>query len=231
MADERMDVDEQIARLNEALRLQLRSAAQYTLTAGSLSGLEHQAVAERLGRFALEELDDARRLVEKIASLGGEPNADAGPARFLADPGEALEWLIDSEAEALQAASSSAVRATPLWLKAVTGPNRATTRRQARVAGWLAPPLAVQVAPSQRQAAPSMMVRSAGALDASASTALETGASAKAGAATSMVAAISRARMGRTPRMGQGRSSPDDASVSFHTKLSSRVSKRDAQPD
>ena len=103
MADERMDVDEQIARLNEALRLQLRSAAQYTLTAGSLSGLEHQAVAERLGRFALEELDDARRLVEKIASLGGEPNADAGPARFLADPGEALEWLIDSEAEALQA--------------------------------------------------------------------------------------------------------------------------------
>ena len=56
-----------------------------------------------VGRFALEELDDARRLVEKIASLGGEPNADAGPARFLADPGEALEWLIDSEAEALQA--------------------------------------------------------------------------------------------------------------------------------
>jgi bacterioferritin (cytochrome b1) len=103
MTDERMNVEEQIARLNAALRLQLRSATQYTLTAGSLTGIEHQAIAEKLGSFALAELDDGRRLVEKVAALGGEPTADAAPARFSADPHAAIEWLIESETEALQA--------------------------------------------------------------------------------------------------------------------------------
>jgi bacterioferritin (cytochrome b1) len=103
VTDEKMDVAEQIERLNAALRLQGRSALQYTLTGGSIVGLENQLLAERFGEFARAELDDARRLVEKIAALGGDPTDDIAPARFEADPEQALRALVESETEALQA--------------------------------------------------------------------------------------------------------------------------------
>jgi bacterioferritin (cytochrome b1) len=103
VTDERMDVDEQVKRLNEALRLLSRSALQYSLTGGSLLGLENQAMAERFGEFARAELDDARRLVEKVSALGGEPTDDVAPPRFDADPKKALDWLIETETEALNA--------------------------------------------------------------------------------------------------------------------------------
>lgn len=103
MPDERMDVDKQIDSLNAALRLQARSALQYTLTGGSIVGLEHQLLAERFGEFARAEIDDARRLVEKIAALGGAPIDQVAPLRFDADPEQALRRLIDSETETLTA--------------------------------------------------------------------------------------------------------------------------------
>src|SRR5690606_39953022 len=96
---------------------------------------------------------------------------------------------------ALQAAISSSFRLWPLYVKLVTGPSLATTRREARVAGWLDPPVAVQASPSQRQVAPSTMTRPDGALAASARTALVAGASARAGAAAKSTAATRRARM------------------------------------
>lgn len=98
-----MDVAQQVERLNTALRLQGRSALQYTLTGGSIVGLENQLLAERFGEFARAELDDARRLVEKIAALGGDPTDDIAPARFEADPERALRALVESETEALEA--------------------------------------------------------------------------------------------------------------------------------
>ena len=98
-----MEVEEQVKRLNDALRLQGRSALQYMLTGGSLLGLEHQPIAERFGEFANAELDDARRIVEKIAALGGEPTAEVAPPRFDADSRKALDWLIETETEALKA--------------------------------------------------------------------------------------------------------------------------------
>ncbi len=98
-----MDVEQQIERLNTALRLQNRSALQYVLTGGSIVGLENQLLAERFGEFARAELDDARRLVEKIAALGGEPVADVAPPRFDAEPEAALRRLVEFETEALNA--------------------------------------------------------------------------------------------------------------------------------
>ena len=98
-----MDVEQQVERLNAALRLQGRSALQYTLTGGSLLGLQYQLLAERFGEFARAEIDDARRLVEKIAALGGEPTAEVAPPRFHADAEPALQWLVESETEALTA--------------------------------------------------------------------------------------------------------------------------------
>jgi hypothetical protein len=45
--EETLDVDEAIKCLNEALRLQFRSALQYSLTSASLTGIEAPRVAAR----------------------------------------------------------------------------------------------------------------------------------------------------------------------------------------
>ena len=101
--DERMDVDEQVKALNEALALQLRSVLQYVLTAGSIVGLEFQAHADKLRGFAMAEMEDSIRLVEKITAIGGEPDVDVKPPSWTADPVEALEDLIDEEGKTLEA--------------------------------------------------------------------------------------------------------------------------------
>ncbi len=101
--DERMDVEEQVACLNTALRLQHRSVLNYSLVAGSVIGLEYQAHAEKMRDHARSELEDATRLVEKISALGGEPTTDVAPLGFEPDPARALDELIDCEAETLEA--------------------------------------------------------------------------------------------------------------------------------
>ena len=98
-----MDVEAQVAALNKALRLQNRSALQYALSGGTLYGFEYRGLSAELGRFALAEMDDVRRLVEKVAALGGDPTAEVAPLRYSADPREGIEWLIEAETEALQA--------------------------------------------------------------------------------------------------------------------------------
>jgi bacterioferritin (cytochrome b1) len=107
MAEEEMDVDQQIECLNRALRLQHRSVLHYSLVAGSVIGLEYQAHAQKMREHSLSELEDATRLVEKITALGGEPTTDVAPISFTPDPGEALEKLIESEGETLEALQAS----------------------------------------------------------------------------------------------------------------------------
>jgi bacterioferritin (cytochrome b1) len=101
-ADETVDVQEALTRLNDALERQYRSANQYMLSSGSLFGFEFQALGDRLWEFAQAELADARRLVEKIVALGGEPTTNAAPLRWTGDPSDAVEWLIESEGEAVE---------------------------------------------------------------------------------------------------------------------------------
>jgi bacterioferritin (cytochrome b1) len=103
MAEEKMDVEQQIECLNKALRLQQRSVLHYSLVAGSVIGLEYQAHAQKMREHSLSELEDATRLVEKITALGGEPTTEVAPISFTADPGEGLEKLIESEGETLEA--------------------------------------------------------------------------------------------------------------------------------
>jgi bacterioferritin (cytochrome b1) len=100
--DEKMDVEEQVLCLNKALRLQHRSVLLYSLTAGSVIGLEYQAHAEKMREHALAELEDATRLVEKITALGGEPTTEVAPMTFSEDPADALDKLIDCEGETLE---------------------------------------------------------------------------------------------------------------------------------
>ena len=101
--DEKMDVDEQIECLNRALRLQHRSILMYSITAGSVIGLEYQAHAAKMSEHAASELEDATRLAEKVTALGGQPTTDVGEFEFTADPAKAIDRLIDCENEALAA--------------------------------------------------------------------------------------------------------------------------------
>ena len=103
MAEEKMDVEQQIECLNKALRLQQRSVLHYSLVAGSVIGLEYQAHAEKMREHSLSELEDATRLVEKITALGGEPTIDVAEIEFVADPDGAIDKLIACEAETLEA--------------------------------------------------------------------------------------------------------------------------------
>jgi len=98
-----MDVEAAVEKMNAALRLQYRSALSYTLLAGSLTGFSFQPLALELGRFAREEIDDARHLVEKIAALGCEPTTDVAPLSLDPDPEQAIRRLIDQETETIEA--------------------------------------------------------------------------------------------------------------------------------
>ena len=98
-----MDVDGVVDALNGALRLQCRSALAYTVTAGSFVGLRFVPLSEQLGAFGRSELDDARRLVEKIVTLGGTPVTEPAEVRCHPDGGDALRWLLEIEEEAVEA--------------------------------------------------------------------------------------------------------------------------------
>jgi bacterioferritin len=98
-----LDVDGAVERLNAALRLQYRSVLGYTIAAGSVTGFEHQGIADLLWRFAQSELDDTRRIVEKIVTLGGEPEVDPAAVEPHTAPDGMVAWLIEVERETLEA--------------------------------------------------------------------------------------------------------------------------------
>jgi len=98
-----MDVEGVVEALNAALRLQLRSVLAYTLAAGSLVGLRYAPLAPLLAEFARLDLDDARRLTEKIVTLEGTPVTEPADVRVHTDGREALRWLLEIEEEAVEA--------------------------------------------------------------------------------------------------------------------------------
>jgi bacterioferritin (cytochrome b1) len=98
-----LDVDTAIERLNAALRLQYRSLLGYTVAAGSVTGFQYQGLAQLLWRFAEAEIEDTRRIVEKLVTLGGEPATDHLPVEHHASPEAAIAWLVDGERETLEA--------------------------------------------------------------------------------------------------------------------------------
>jgi bacterioferritin (cytochrome b1) len=103
MTDEAMDVDAVLEKLNHALTLQYRSVLQQTLTSGSMFGFEFQSLADRIWQDADAEINDLRLIVEKIAALGGEPTTDVADLRWTGDPSDAVQWLVDTETELVDA--------------------------------------------------------------------------------------------------------------------------------
>lgn len=104
-ADDKDPLDTELAleRLTAALRLQYRSALGYTIVSGSVTGFSLQPLAEQLWGFAQRELEDCRRLVEKMVTLEGEPPTDLAEVPFNAVPERAIEWLIESKTETIEA--------------------------------------------------------------------------------------------------------------------------------
>jgi len=100
---DRLEVDEVLDLLGTALSLQYRSALQYTQVAGSLTGLEWTVLGVQLWAFAEAELDDARRLVEKIVALGGTPPSAPAELRYEKEAPKAIDALIENECEAVAA--------------------------------------------------------------------------------------------------------------------------------
>jgi bacterioferritin (cytochrome b1) len=98
-----LDIDLALERLGLALPLQLRSAAAYTMAAGSITGFAYQGLAGLLWRFAEAELADTRRLVEKIVTLGGSPIDSV--SGFDLPPGSdgIVARLVELEQEAIEA--------------------------------------------------------------------------------------------------------------------------------
>ncbi len=98
-----LDTDLALERLGVALPLQLRSAAAYTMAAGSITGFAYQGLADLLWRFAEADLADARRLVEKIVTLGGSP-VDSVSGFDLPSGGDGIvARLVELEEEAIEA--------------------------------------------------------------------------------------------------------------------------------
>jgi bacterioferritin (cytochrome b1) len=98
-----MDVEAVLECLNKALALQRRSVLELTTSSASIFGLENQGVATQLWDFAQRELDDLRRLIEKISALGGDPGTDVTATEWTSDPRATFERLIEHETETLEA--------------------------------------------------------------------------------------------------------------------------------
>ena len=103
MSKDPMDVPAAIELLNKALPLQLRSAVQYTTAAASVVGLQYMGLAERFWTYSELELADARRLVEKIVAIGGEPVREVAPWHFSKDAEETVRGLVEAERETIAA--------------------------------------------------------------------------------------------------------------------------------
>src|SRR3954462_13971559 len=97
-----LNVDAALEKLNAALALQHRSVLGFTAAAGAVTGFQRQGLAELLWRFAQAELEDSRRIVEKIVTLGGEPTVEPGEVQLHGAPEGMVEWLIDVERETLE---------------------------------------------------------------------------------------------------------------------------------
>ena len=100
---EPMNVEKVVRLINDAVPLQMRSAALYTWAAGAATGIEFQAVGRDLEAFGKLDLDDARKLIEKLVALGGEPVTDIAPFEPITPDRDGLQKLIGYETEALEA--------------------------------------------------------------------------------------------------------------------------------
>lgn len=100
---EQTNPKELVRGLNAALPLQYRCALAFAVAAGTLPGPEGVALADRLRRWAADELVDAERVVTRVVSLGGDPAMKVAALEVPAAWKAALRWLAAIQREAIDA--------------------------------------------------------------------------------------------------------------------------------
>lgn len=100
---DKMDTEQTLKALEEALQLQAESMLTMTYLAGCLRGLAGVGVKAQLRDFVAVEVEDTYKLVEKYSALGGQTQVT--PAQIVLDPNAeaAIEALIDLEQRGLAA--------------------------------------------------------------------------------------------------------------------------------
>jgi bacterioferritin (cytochrome b1) len=101
--DERMDVPKVLELLGKAILLQMRSTLQLAWVAGSAVGVEFQSIAAKFEEFSQDELHDARRLMEKMTALGGDPPTEVAPLERIPSSVAGVKRLVELENETLDA--------------------------------------------------------------------------------------------------------------------------------
>ena len=113
---EPMDVATVVDKLRDVLTRQHRSTLQYTMLSGTVVGFENQYLAGRMWSFALAELEDTRRLTEKLTALGGDPPTTTPDLHDYHDLAAGSQVLSGLGQDASQAkASSTPGRDSPYW--------------------------------------------------------------------------------------------------------------------
>lgn len=102
-SDEPLNAPAAIKKLNTALALQYRSAIELALLAGTLQGVQWQPFEQLLSAYAAEEVEDIRRMVQKVVAIGGTPVTTIKRFDLPESPEKALRQLIDHECEAIAA--------------------------------------------------------------------------------------------------------------------------------
>ena len=103
-SEERLDEERAIEQLNEALEVRSTARSSNSPSPRETSSASSSSPSDRFCEFAHAEQTDARQLVEKIAALGGDPSTEVAEAQLVAgDPGEAVDWMIESEGLAIEA--------------------------------------------------------------------------------------------------------------------------------
>jgi bacterioferritin (cytochrome b1) len=98
-----LNIELALERLGAALPMQLRSATAYTIAAGSITGFEYLGLSELLWRYAQADLADARRLIEKVVTLGGKPVDSVDGFGLPPDGAGIVGRLIELETETIEA--------------------------------------------------------------------------------------------------------------------------------
>jgi hypothetical protein len=91
------------ADLGKALQLLARDALAASLAAGTLGGAIGVALSPRLREIAAADLADVERLAARVASLGGAPTLSPDEVAPPAKAEAAVEWLIATQREGLEA--------------------------------------------------------------------------------------------------------------------------------
>jgi hypothetical protein len=103
MSGEKMNVDEVVRLMTDAIGLQYRSVLAFTTAAGGIGGLEYRGLANDLWSFAEEEITDTRVLVEKLVALGGSTPDTVPQLVWHEDAVKLLRQIIEQEEELIEA--------------------------------------------------------------------------------------------------------------------------------